>query len=145
MACFPGSLRGRYYPRCQDFFLTQRLSTYIHIYYYFPTFFLCVFVSFHSCCSHAQVFGKTLVYELMFPTVIRNGTCYCCETCHSLARSKICQSKTNYNNTVIIIILFIYFILIVSESERLYVMQKESQLPPLATLALDDPLQFPPV
>ena len=43
-------------------------------------FFVCFFILFHSCCSHAQVFGKTLVHEfsisyshsewyLLFPTV----------------------------------------------------------------------------
>ena len=44
------------------------------------TFFVCFFILFRSCCSHAQVFGKTLVHEfpnsysytewyLVFPTV----------------------------------------------------------------------------
>ena len=27
------------------------------------TFFVCFFILFHSCCSHARVFGKTLVHE----------------------------------------------------------------------------------
>ena len=29
----------------------------------FTFFFLCFFVVFHSCCSHSQVYGKTLVHE----------------------------------------------------------------------------------
>ena len=28
------------------------------------TLFVCFFILFHSCCSHAQVFGKTFVHEL---------------------------------------------------------------------------------
>ena len=31
-------------------------------------FFVCFFILFHSCCSHARVFGKTLVHE--FPVII---------------------------------------------------------------------------
>ena len=29
------------------------------------SFFFCCFVLFHSCCSHARVFAKTLVHELL--------------------------------------------------------------------------------
>ena len=32
-------------------------------YTFLVTFFFCLFVFFHSCCSHAQAFGKTLVHE----------------------------------------------------------------------------------
>ena len=35
--------------------------------YFFPylrfSSYLCLFMLFHSCCSHARVFGKTLVHE----------------------------------------------------------------------------------
>ena len=33
---------------------------------YVLTLFTCFFVSFQSCCSHAQVFGRTLVHEFHF-------------------------------------------------------------------------------
>ena len=48
----------------QDFFFSCPL-------YFFPqsfsllTFFLCFIALFQSCCSHAQVFGKTLVHEFL--------------------------------------------------------------------------------
>ena len=35
---------------------------------------LCLFILFHSCCSHARVFGKTLVHEFPCPIAILNGT-----------------------------------------------------------------------
>ena len=42
------------------------------------TFFVCFFNLFHSCCSHARVFGQTLVHDFPFPTAIFNGTwCFC--------------------------------------------------------------------
>ena len=37
-----------------------------------PTFFVCFFVLFRSCCSHARVFGKTLVHEFPCPIAILN-------------------------------------------------------------------------
>ena len=37
--------------------------TSFHIHFPLLTFFLCFIVLFQSCCSHAQVFGKTLVHE----------------------------------------------------------------------------------
>ena len=38
--------------------------------------FVCLIVLFHSCCSHAQVFGKTLLDEFhsRFPIAMMNGT-----------------------------------------------------------------------
>ena len=43
------------------FFLVR--CDYIHIHSPLLTFFLCFFILFQSCCSHAQVFGRTLVHE----------------------------------------------------------------------------------
>ena len=36
--------------------------------------FVCLIVLFHSCCSHAWVFGKTLLHEFPVPIAILNGT-----------------------------------------------------------------------
>ena len=38
------------------------------------TFFFCFFILFHSCCSHARVFGKPLVHE--FPMSYSHTECY---------------------------------------------------------------------
>ena len=46
----------------QDFFFRVR-GTSFHIYFPLLTFFLCFIVLFQSRCSHARVFGKTLVHE----------------------------------------------------------------------------------
>ena len=35
------------------------------------TFFVCLIVLFHSCCSHARVFGQILVHEFPFPIAIQ--------------------------------------------------------------------------
>ena len=37
--------------------------TFFHTHASLLTFFVCFFILFHSCCSNAQVFGKTLVHE----------------------------------------------------------------------------------
>ena len=58
----------------QDFFFRVR-GTSFHTYSPLLTFFLCFIVLFQSCCSHARVFGKTLVHEFPFPIAILNGTC----------------------------------------------------------------------
>ena len=47
----------------QDFFFCARFTSF-HTHASFLTVF-CFFVFFHSCCSNAQVFGKTLVHELL--------------------------------------------------------------------------------
>ena len=73
--------------------------------YLFPTdsslltFFVCFFILFHSCCSHARVFGKTLVHELPI------SYSHAFWKMHSFFRettwskwSKCRLSKTNYNN-----------------------------------------------
>ena len=36
-----------------------------HTHASFLAFFVCIFVLFHSCCSHALVFGKTLLHQLI--------------------------------------------------------------------------------
>ena len=46
----------------QDFFFRVRGASF-HIYSHLFTFFLCFIVLFLSCCSHARVFGKTLVHK----------------------------------------------------------------------------------
>ena len=49
----------------RDFFVpTVLLSTFIP--FFFPSSPLSLIVLFQSCCSHAQVFGRTLVHEVLF-------------------------------------------------------------------------------
>ena len=43
-------------------------------YYVSLTFFVCFFILFHSCCSHAQVFGKHWCMSSPFPIAILNGS-----------------------------------------------------------------------
>ena len=38
--------------------------------------FSCFFVLFHSCCSHARVFGKQSCMSSSFPIATLNGTCF---------------------------------------------------------------------
>ena len=41
------------------------------------TFFVCFFILFHSCCSHARVFEKTHAHaSSSFPMARLNGTCF---------------------------------------------------------------------
>ena len=47
---------------CTYFFFRARFTSY-HTHASLLTFFVCFFILFHFCCSHAQVFGKTLVHE----------------------------------------------------------------------------------
>ena len=44
------------------FFFHARFPSF-HTHASLLTFFVCCFILLHSCCSHAQVFGKTLVHE----------------------------------------------------------------------------------
>ena len=46
-------------------FLFRARFTSFHTHLSLLTFFLSFFVLFHSCCSHARVFGKTLVHEFL--------------------------------------------------------------------------------
>ena len=56
------------------FFCARIISFHTHA--SFLTFF-CFFVLFHSCCSHACVFEKTLLHEFyIFYFVILKGTCF---------------------------------------------------------------------
>ena len=48
----------------QDFFFRVRCTSF-HIHSPLRTFFLCFIVLFQSCCSHAQVFGKTLLHDFL--------------------------------------------------------------------------------
>ena len=45
------------------FFFRVRFSS-LHTHASLLTSFVCFFILFHSCCSHARVFEKTLVHEL---------------------------------------------------------------------------------
>ena len=72
--------------------------TSFHIHSPLLTFFLCFIVLFQSCCSHAQVFGKTLVHE--FPilyshtewNLLSSGT-------NTLLWWRACWTKLNYKQT----------------------------------------------
>ena len=58
----------------RDIFFRARFALF-HTHASLLTSFVCFFILFHSCCSNAQVFGKTLVHE--FPVsyiAILNGT-----------------------------------------------------------------------
>ena len=61
--------------------------TFFHIHSSFLNFILCFFFLFHSC-SHAGVFGKTVVHKRHIY----------CKTRWSLLRPKIHLSTTNYSN-----------------------------------------------
>ena len=82
------------------FFLVSCTSFYIHS--LLLTFFLCFIVLFKSCCSHAQVFGKTLGNE--FPiyyshtewNLLSRGT-------NTLLWWRACYQITNYKQTKIIL------------------------------------------
>ena len=58
----------------QDIFFRVRCTSF-HIHSPLFTFFLCFIVLFQSCCTHVQVFGKTLVHEFPFSIAILNVTC----------------------------------------------------------------------
>ena len=45
-----------------SFFFRARFTSF-HTHAYLLTFFICCFILFDSCCSHARVFGKTLLHE----------------------------------------------------------------------------------
>ena len=64
-------------PECNrpsgHFFFRARFA-FFHTHASLLTSFVCFFILFHSCCSHAQVFGKTLVHE--FPIAILNATLF---------------------------------------------------------------------
>ena len=47
---------------CRDFFLSCRFTSF-NTHAYLLTFFVCLFVLFHSCSSHARMFGKTLMHD----------------------------------------------------------------------------------
>ena len=72
--------------------------TSFHIHYTILTFFPCFIVLFQSCCSHAQVFGKTLLHE--FPifyshtewNLFSSGT-------NTLLWWRACFKKLNYKQT----------------------------------------------
>ena len=52
-----------------DFFLYSRILTHLlHTHEFLLTFFVFLFVLFHSCCPHAKVFGKTLVHKFSIST-----------------------------------------------------------------------------
>ena len=58
----------------QDFFFfvpTLLLSILTHV-----TIFVCFIILFHSCCSHARVFGKHSCISSPFPIAILNDTCF---------------------------------------------------------------------
>ena len=44
-------------------FFFRALFTSFHTHASLLTVFICLFVLFHSCCSHVRMFGKTLVHE----------------------------------------------------------------------------------
>ena len=46
-------------------FLFRAHFTCFHTLVSLITFSFCFFVLFHSCCSHARLFGKTLVHEFL--------------------------------------------------------------------------------
>ena len=52
----------------EDLFLLYPLYVFLYIHASLLTFFLGVFVLFYSCCSHTDVFGKTLVLEFHIST-----------------------------------------------------------------------------
>ena len=54
-------VNGRDLVTGQDFFFCVRGT--FHVHSPILTLFLCFIVSFQSCCSHARVFGKTLMHE----------------------------------------------------------------------------------
>ena len=60
--------------RVDFFFFRARFSSF-HAHASLLTFFR-VFDFFHSCCSHAQVFGKTLVHEFIFYSQTELYTCF---------------------------------------------------------------------
>ena len=57
-----GQFSSSFRHACRDFSFSPALCATFHVR---PslTLFLCLYVIFHSCCSRAQVFGKTLVSE----------------------------------------------------------------------------------
>ena len=49
---------------CRNFIFRARFTAY-HNHVSLLTFIVFFFILFHSCCSHARVFGKTLVHEFL--------------------------------------------------------------------------------
>ena len=49
---------------CRDFFFHVHFTS-THTHASLLSFFFCFFILFHSCCSHARVFGKTPVHEFV--------------------------------------------------------------------------------
>ena len=71
------------------------------IFSFLLAFFVSFYVLFHTCCSHSQVFGKTLVHEFTFSKAILNSTLF------SFSRGRIFfyfVSAINLNTAIIIIV-----------------------------------------
>ena len=58
----PGRWQVRAKVSRRDIFYSARCAS-LNVFSSLLTSFLCLYVLFHSCCSHAQVFGKTLMHE----------------------------------------------------------------------------------
>ena len=70
------------------------------------TFFLLVFVLFFSCCSHTQVFGRTLVKSSTIPIAILKGPSFFFARRNGPYCGK-CSPSKNYTMIIIIIIIII--------------------------------------
>ena len=80
-------------------FFRVRCSSF-RIHSHLLTFFLCFIVLFQSCCSHAQVFRRTLVHEFPFYIAILNGTCSlsCAITVKTFWKWSVIKQTSKTNN-----------------------------------------------
>ena len=67
---------------CRDFFLSCPLY-FLRTHVSLLTIFVCFFILFHSCCSHARVFGKTFVHECCTFGCCKVSTFCCTISCSS--------------------------------------------------------------
>ena len=80
--------------RSLGFFLFHARFTSLLTHVSLHTFLFWLFVLFHSCCSHAQVFGKTLVHEFHFSSSHTEWYLLLHEAKWSLLGPKLRLSKT---------------------------------------------------
>ena len=94
-----GGTVGPTYSYAVGSFFSYQLYTSFHISSSLLTFFLSLFILLYSCCSHAQIFGKTLVYELHISNNLTEWSFFSRgEIVLKLLWSKLRSSKLNCNN-----------------------------------------------
>ena len=78
---------------CRDFFYRGAFTSF-HTHFSRHAFYFCSCVLFHSCCSYARVFGRTLVHEFLISYCHTEQCLFFFEVKQSLLWPKLHLSKT---------------------------------------------------